>query len=150
MLTARADTQLVCAVSVMSESIDGCNSLFKSICPNSLIVMMRVLVYSQGRCLLSYRGEIKMSQRKDQIVAVEDKLKHVTTVLLKKWAGFSGFYGFKAMGYDELFALLNTNGWKVIIDDSVSPYRIVELYQGETRVRREKYSTDEAGRVHKV
>jgi len=91
-----------------------------------------------------------MSQKKDQIVAVEDKLKHVTTVLLKKWAGFSGFYGFKAMGYDELFALLNTNGWKVIIDDSVSPYRIVELYQGETRVRKEKYATDEAGRVHKV
>ena len=58
-----------------------------------------------------------MSENKEQLVAVEDKLKHVTTVLLKKWAGLSGFYGFKAMEYDEVFALLNTNGWKVIIDD---------------------------------
>ncbi|WP_169081989.1 hypothetical protein [Paenibacillus sp. PL91] len=91
-----------------------------------------------------------MSQRKDQIVAVEDKLKHVTTVLLKKWAGLSGFYGFKAMEFDEVFALLNTNGWKVTIDDSVSPNRIVELYQGDNRVRREKFAVDEAGRVHKV
>jgi len=91
-----------------------------------------------------------MSQRKDQIAAVEDKLKHVTMVLLKKWAGLSGFYGFKAMEYDEVFALLNTNGWKVVIDDSAAPNRIVELYQGEKRVRREKYAVDEAGRVHKV
>ncbi|OBZ08197.1 MULTISPECIES: hypothetical protein [Bacillales] len=91
-----------------------------------------------------------MSQKKDQIVAVEDKLKHVTTVLLKKWAGLSGFYGFKAMEFDEVFALLNTNGWKVTIDDSVSPNRIVELYQGANRVRREKFAVDEAGRVHKV
>lgn len=91
-----------------------------------------------------------MSQRKDQIAAVEDKLKHVTTVLLKKWAGLSGFYGFKAMEYDEVFALLNTNGWKLVIDDSAAPNRIVELYQGEKRIRREKYAVDEAGRVYKV
>lgn len=91
-----------------------------------------------------------MSQKKDQLAAVEDKLKHVTTVLLKKWAGLSGFYGFKAMEYDELFALLNTNGWKLVIDDTAAPNRIVELYQGEKRIRREKYAVDEAGRVHKV
>lgn len=91
-----------------------------------------------------------MSQKNDQLAAVEGKLKHVTTVLLRKWAGLSGFYGFKAMEYDEVFALLNTNGWKVVIDDSAAPNRIVELYQGEKRVRREKYAVDEAGRVHKV
>ena len=86
----------------------------------------------------------------DQMEAVQDKLKHVTTVLLKKWAGLSGFYGFKAMEYDEVLALLNTNGWKAVIDDSASPNRIVELYQGDKRVRREKFAVDEAGRVHKV
>ncbi|CAM4230221.1 hypothetical protein FHS16_001187 [Paenibacillus endophyticus] len=91
-----------------------------------------------------------MSEKKDQVTTVEDKLQHVTTVLLKKWAGFSGFYGFKAMSLDELFALLNTNGWKVIIDDTAAPNRTVELYQGETRVRKEKFAVDEAGRVHKV
>ncbi|WP_141506093.1 hypothetical protein [Paenibacillus luteus] len=91
-----------------------------------------------------------MTEKKDQLVAVEDKLKHVTTVLLKKWAGFSGFYGYKAMEFKEVLALLNTNGWKVNIDDSVSPYRVVELYQGDNRVRKEKFAVDEAGRVHKV
>ncbi|OMF34161.1 hypothetical protein BK133_12595 [Paenibacillus sp. FSL H8-0548] len=91
-----------------------------------------------------------MTQKNDQSTAVEDKLKHVTTVLLKKWAGFSGFYGFKAMEYDEVFALLNTGDWKVNIDDSVPSFRVVELFKGEERVRKEKFAIDEAGRVHKV
>lgn len=91
-----------------------------------------------------------MTQNNEQIAEVADKLNHVTTVLLKKWAGLSGFYGFKSMEYDEVLALLNTNGWKAVIDDSVSSSRVVELYKDEKRVRREKFAIDEAGRIHKV
>lgn len=91
-----------------------------------------------------------MSERKDQLAAIDEKLKHVTTVLLKKWAGLSGFYGFKAMEFEEVLALLNTNGWKAVIDDSAAPNRTVELYQDEKQVRRERFAVDEAGRVHKV
>lgn len=90
-----------------------------------------------------------MTTKKDH-TEVTDKLEHVTTVLLKKWAGFSGFYGFKSMGYSELVALLNTNDWKLVIDDSSSSMRVIELYKEETRVRREKFAIDEAGKIHKV
>ncbi|NEW07354.1 hypothetical protein GK047_15225 [Paenibacillus sp. SYP-B3998] len=91
-----------------------------------------------------------MTKRKKTIEATSDKLTHVTKVLLKRWAGLSGFYGYKAMELEELSALLNTNGWKLTIDDSVSSVRVIELYQGENRVRREKFTTDEAGRIHMV
>jgi len=91
-----------------------------------------------------------MNQRTDLTEAVAEKLNNVTTVLLKKWAGLSGFYGFKAMDLNEVLALLNTQGWKATIDDSAASSRVVELYQGDTRVRKQRFTIDEAGRVHKV
>ncbi|TXK85809.1 hypothetical protein [Paenibacillus sp. N3.4] len=91
-----------------------------------------------------------MTTKKKTIEATSDKLNHSTKVLLKRWAGLSGFYGYKLMEFDEVCALLNSNGWRLQIDDSVASVRIVELYQGETRVRREKFTMDEAGKVHMV
>lgn len=120
-----------------------------------------------------------MSVKKSSFESVSDKLNHSTTVLLKKWAGLSGFYGYKAMSFEEVFALLNTNGYRVNIDDSAAPNRIIELYHTEQpkpqideaddaeeievkkpaeptekpvekQIRKEKFAVDEAGRVFKV
>ncbi|WP_159883213.1 hypothetical protein [Paenibacillus puerhi] len=91
-----------------------------------------------------------MTQKKKSIVDTSDKLQHSTNVLLKRWAGLSGLYGYKSMELDEVLALFKAGGWKVVIDDSQSPNRTVELYKEEKRVRREKFIVDEAGRVRMV
>ncbi|SDC43769.1 hypothetical protein SAMN02799630_00331 [Paenibacillus sp. UNCCL117] len=91
-----------------------------------------------------------MALKKKSIVETSDKLNHSTNVLLKRWAGLSGLYGYKDMGLEEVVALFESNGWKVVIDDSASPNRTVELYKEEKRVRKEKFVVDEAGRVRMV
>ncbi|MEK8127292.1 hypothetical protein WMW72_05130 [Paenibacillus filicis] len=91
-----------------------------------------------------------MTLKKKTITDTSDKLNHSTKVLLKRWAGLSGLLRYKDLELEEVVALFDSNGWSVRIDDSASPNRIVELYKEETRVRREKFVVDEAGRVRMV
>jgi hypothetical protein len=91
-----------------------------------------------------------MNVKKKNITDISDKLNHSTKVLLKRWAGLSGLYGYKDMELEEVIALFHDNGWSVRIDDSAAPNRSVELYKEEARIRREKFIVDEAGRVKMV
>ncbi|GMK40312.1 hypothetical protein PCCS19_33680 [Paenibacillus sp. CCS19] len=79
-----------------------------------------------------------------------DKLDHRVTVLLKEWAGLSGFYGYKEFGLEEVLALLNTAGWKTDVDASDPAARVVVQFKDGSVVRRSKFTLDEKGRALKV
>lgn len=79
-----------------------------------------------------------------------DKLDHRVNVLLKEWAGLSGFYGYKDFGPEEILELLNTAGWKTDIDRSDPAARIVVQFKDGAAVRKSKFVLDEKGRALKA
>lgn len=85
-----------------------------------------------------------MSINNEAMEKLDDRVK----VLLKKWAGLSGFHKYKDMDLDEIFQLVNTEGWKTEIDKSNPSIRAVQMLK-ETTVRRAKFVVDEQGRVIK-
>ncbi|MVP02357.1 MULTISPECIES: hypothetical protein [Paenibacillus] len=89
-----------------------------------------------------------MAKRKSKGDTELSKLDFRVKVLLKEWAGFSGFYGYKSMEFDEILALVNTNGWTTTIDASDPSVRIVEMVKEDT-VRKAKFSLDDKGRALK-
>jgi hypothetical protein len=85
-----------------------------------------------------------MSNNNEATEKLDDRVK----VLLKKWAGLSGFHKYKDMDLDEIFQLVNTEGWKTEIDQSDPSIRLVQMIK-EVTVRRAKFVVDEQGRVIK-
>jgi hypothetical protein len=79
---------------------------------------------------------------------VMEKLDERVKVLLKKWAGLSGFQKYKDMDLDAIVQLVNTEGWTTAIDDSDPSIRAVQMSK-ETTFRRAKFIVDEQGRVIK-
>jgi len=87
-----------------------------------------------------------MAKRKSSGEAAMDRLDHAVKVLLKEWAGLSGFSGYKSMGLDEVYEMVNTDGWKTYIDYSNPAQRIVEMQKGDTK-RYAKFVIDDDGKV---
>ncbi|MBP1991844.1 hypothetical protein [Paenibacillus eucommiae] len=87
-----------------------------------------------------------MVRRNNKQETAVEKLDHRVKVLLKEWAGLSGFYGYKSLELDEIFKLVNTEGWKTNVDKSDPAARIVEMVK-EGTVRKAKFSLDEKGRA---
>ncbi|NHN29568.1 hypothetical protein [Paenibacillus agricola] len=85
-----------------------------------------------------------MSKNDEVIAKLDERVK----VLLKKWAGLSGFHKYKDMDLDEIFQLVNTEGWQTEIDKSDPLIRAVQMSK-ETTHRRAKFVVDEQGRVIK-
>ncbi|WP_127534734.1 hypothetical protein [Paenibacillus kobensis] len=79
-----------------------------------------------------------------------DKLDHRVHVLLKEWAGLSGFYGYKEMELDEIMELVNTQGYKTEVDRSDPSARIVVMFKDGSAVRKSKFVLDEKGRALKA
>lgn len=77
-----------------------------------------------------------------------EKLDHRVKVLLKEWAGLSGFYGYKSMELDEIFKLVNSEGWSTTIDKSDPSARVLEMTKEDT-VRKAKFNIDDKGRALK-
>lgn len=75
-----------------------------------------------------------------------EKLDHRVKVLLKEWAGLSGFYGYKTMELEEIFKLVNTEGWVTTVDQADPSARVLEMVKEDT-VRKAKFSIDEKGRA---
>ncbi|SFE80178.1 hypothetical protein SAMN04487969_10722 [Paenibacillus algorifonticola] len=90
-----------------------------------------------------------MARKKIVHTTVEEKLNHKLTVLLKEWAGQSGFFGYKDMDFEQVLALVNTAGWKTELDDSDPSVRSVRMVKEDT-VRKAKFILDDKGRVIKI
>ncbi|MDF2926168.1 MAG: hypothetical protein K0R57_5082 [Paenibacillaceae bacterium] len=75
-----------------------------------------------------------------------EKLELRVKVQLKKWAGLSGFYGYKEMDFDQIYKLVNSGGWKTEIDASDPAKRVLRMTK-EGVVRKAKFTLDEKGRV---
>ncbi|MFS0839651.1 hypothetical protein [Paenibacillus sp. 1P03SA] len=90
-----------------------------------------------------------MGKRKNAGSESLDKLDYRVKVLLKEWAGLSGFYGYKSMSLDEILELLNTEGWETRVDKSDPSVRRVVMIKEDT-VRKAKFFLDDKGRALKA
>lgn len=89
-----------------------------------------------------------MVKARSKGVTPEEKLDHKVKVLLKEWAGLSGFYGYKDKELDEIFELVNTEGWKTTIDASDPSSRVLVM-ERDAVGRKAKFSIDDKGRAIK-